>query len=139
MPLSARCFLIDIYPQLRAAFGAFHALAINNRRAGLAVAPFALPNDFHQGGIELFPVTGLTPAPEVRIHRLPRRKFVGQQPPGTTRLHQIKERVQDFPHRPDTRAAFAGLRQQWRNYIPFSIIQVRRVRRRRVGLREACP
>ena len=127
MPFPPVRLLMHIHPQAVTAFRTLHTLAVNHRRAGLRLAAFLLAHLRHQRRVELFPQPRVTPAPELRVNGFPGRQVVRQQSPGTAAADDIADGVHYLPHRPNPRTPFRRLGQQWRNHVPFGIIQVSRV------------
>jgi hypothetical protein len=71
------------------------------------------------------PGTVLPPAPEVLVDNLPRRKVMGQQPPGTATPEDIEDRVQNFALGIFLRsAAWFGSGDQMLNQRPFTVTEV---------------
>jgi hypothetical protein len=90
-------FLACVVAARVTALGALDALAVDDRRAGVAIASLELPQEFAQVGVNLRPQPAVFPLPEVMIDRAPRRKVRGQIPPLATGAIEIEHRVEQFP------------------------------------------
>src|SRR6266567_9017575 len=66
-------------------------LTVDDPRTGLAIASRLRPHALPQGRVDALPGTVETPEPEVVLDRLPRRKLVRQQPPGTAAADDVND------------------------------------------------
>jgi hypothetical protein len=75
-----------------------YGLAVDNTGARVGVASDAGAELLAKGGVHMFPRAIQAPQPEVVIGRLPSRKLVWQQPPGTATPNYVEDRVDDLAH-----------------------------------------
>lgn len=126
--LAAVDLLARIVAPRLAARGAFDALAVDNRRAGVALAGLELPQEFAQGGVDLRPQPAAFLLPEVVINGAPRRKVRRQIAPLTTGARQIKHGVDQLPIRVLARASGrTGLGKTVVDELPFGVGKISRV------------
>ena len=83
---------------------------------------------FSQSRVELLPHPIDAPQPEVVVHALPGWKVVRQRFPQAAVLGHIKDSIEYLSPGVKARTTGAfGFGQQWRDYLPFVIIEVSRV------------
>ena len=80
-----------------------------------------------RGCIDLLPQPRTVPVPIISIHRLPRRKILGQHAPLATCSVHIQDRIDNLPVLPYARASHFIVRKEFQNQQPFGILQVGRV------------
>ena len=126
MPLAPIDFLARIIATFVAAFTAFDALAIDDRRTGLAVASRQQARGLPQVGVDLHPETIAFPEAKVMVDGAPRGKVTGQVAPLAPGCDHIEHRVEQFPVGMLTPSApCGGLRKAVFNQLPFTLSQVR--------------
>lgn len=128
MALAAVDFLAGIVAPRLAALGALDAPAVDDRRAGVPVAGFELPQEFAQVRVNRGPQPAVLPLPEVMIDRAPRREVGGQIAPLAAGARQIEHGVEQVPIRVLARAAGrAGLGKTVMDKLPFGVGKISRV------------
>src|SRR5579883_2930595 len=75
--------------------GGFDGLAVNAAGAGLGIAPQAHPEPFAQRRMDPFPGAIETERAKIVVDRLPGRPLLGQEPPGTARAWQGRQKGLD--------------------------------------------
>src|ERR1044071_54938 len=121
-------FLGRIVAPLPRLIGRTDRLAIQDGRRGLRAFPDGVAHGLTQQIVDDLPAALLGPKPEVMVNRLPRAKVTGQEAPGTTGAHEVKQRVADAAQvRRRTTAAFASLAGRYHHLqeIPLFISQIR--------------
>src|SRR5712692_8591943 len=101
-------------------------LTVDDPRTGLAITSRLRPPALPQGRVDALPGAVETPAPEVVVERLPRRKRVRQQPPGTAAADAVQDAVEDLTHRREPRATGRGRNRQQR--FELTVVRVREIR-----------
>lgn len=128
MSLSPADFLARIITALVAAFDCLDGLAVQDGCARLFLPPGLFTDRFTQSRVEVLPGALQPPHSEGVISGFPRRQIARQHSPRATTAHNIENRVQDVAPTVFPRSASRlGLGHIWRNYVPFSIIQISRV------------
>ena len=111
------------FPALRG----LDTLAVDHRRTRLRVTSLLLPHLLHQRRVELLPQPAACPAPEVAIHRLPRREALRQHAPRAAAAGDVKDGVDDPAQSPLAGAPAFAFRQQRFQDLPFGTLKVGRV------------
>src|SRR5271167_2600682 len=128
MALAAIDLFSGIVAPLFAGLGALDALAVDDRRAGVAVAPFQLARLLPQLRVDGDPQTVPFPESEIMIDGAPRCKMRRQVAPLAAGFDEIKDRVDQFPlhvlSRPPGRAC---LGKTIIDELPFGVRQIRGV------------
>ena len=131
MSFSAVDFLARIVTPFFAHLGALDALAIEDGRAGMALATFDPAQMLSQMGMDLFPQTVELPEPEVMVDGAPGSKVPGQVAPLRAGFDEIEDGIEQLPERvlaPPT--ALAGLGKAVVDELPFGVSQIRCVSHR---------
>ena len=101
------------------------ALTIDNGRTGLGLSTSFFADRFSQGIIDLLPQPVIPKAAKVTIDRWPRRKVVGQQPPGTPASQHVENSIDHFSHtHTSTSSPAFGIRDQWLYNQPLGITYI---------------
>src|SRR5512142_2227095 len=98
------CVITALFP----AFGGFHRLAVDDRRAGFGFPALLSAQILAQGGIQRFPATIDPPQAKIVVDRFPRRQIVGHHPPRTAGAQDIKDAVEYRTPAMFTRSAGCG-------------------------------
>src|SRR2546428_3964498 len=130
--LAPRHLLARVVAAFSCLFGDLDRLAVNDRCGGRNLSLLGFAQTVPQRVVNECPGPILAPLPVVAIDGLPRTKIFGQQPPGATRTHFVKDRVDQIAAiQLDWSAAFSfsrfGSRNQSLDVFPFFIAQVCRV------------
>src|SRR5829696_1103484 len=97
MSLSAPNFLVAVVAPLFATDpGGLDRLGVGDARARQRVPAQAGPQSLAQHGVQPLPCPLRAPPAEPPVDGLPRRKILGQQPPGAAALEDVEDGVKDL-------------------------------------------
>src|SRR5579859_86160 len=128
MALTARHLFSRVVAAFSGLLGGLDRLAVDNGRGRCHLAGFGFSDEVAQGVVNESPRPILTPAPEATIDGLPRAKVAGQQSPGATGAHHVKDSVDQVAPLQCRSATLSLSRLGWWNQgldvFPFGISQI---------------
>src|SRR6266536_4602562 len=96
MALASLDAFAGVNPARAAAFGRWHALAVDNAGAGCGVSALLVAGPGDQSGIDPVPGAVVAPTIEIALHRRARGKFTRQGAPLTPGPQQIEDGVDEI-------------------------------------------